>query len=517
MSNSLGSGEPRSLVTSTSSGHHLPLEYLASPTAERFTQLRNLKAAFPVGTQLVLNGSDYARVVLDYYKDRHDSEQVLLGAPGDPPSVGAISVTSLAHATRVNTLDLAACDALLKTQEAKNLVIAATHRLRCQRRDDAGQTPIPYLKDNQALRLDLLREIAPTLAPLLALGKVEESTVLGLVREFFDRRLPPPRTPEEKRESNFHRHLKFAEAPTESGRIEFEDPAAPVSVEGLDGYPVQLVTREFVTVELEKRIPAGDAVDVKLGEVKEWLQTHLDPYPVRATWHGERSFNSTQSYMLSDVLIALRDHPLRTQVPRLDASGRARIDVAGDSTEVLSVGALCSHRAVSPSLVAKLVGKLGIEPLQGVELREHSNERRHKVYAAEKADPIVSLLLTHDGVAIPVGTHSTTFRIALTTAAYAQRLNEPNVYQLERSLNDKGIEPININDLGIPLKAKGSPFGSKHSLVYEASVPGLDQKRLLMTDHKGILHAFTDKSIKDVERLYWLDELEGTLVRAGSA
>jgi len=175
--------------------------------------------------------------------------------------------------------------------------------------------------------------------------------------------------------------------------------------------------------------------------------------------------------MLSDVLIALLDHPLRTQVPRLDASGRARIDVAGDSTEVLSVGALCSHRAVSPSLVATLVGKLGIEPLQGVELREHNYERRHKVYAAEKADPIVSLLLTHNGVAIPVGSHSATFRIALTTAAYAQRLNEPNVYQLERSLNDKGIEPINIKDLGIPLEAKGSPFGSKHSLVYEASVP----------------------------------------------
>jgi hypothetical protein len=141
-------------------------------------------------------------------------------------------------------------------------------------------------------------------------------------------------------------------------------------------------------------------------------------------------------------------------------------------------------------------------------MREHDSERLCRVYPAEAADPIVSLLLTQYGVAIPSSMHSAPFRIALTTAAYAQKLGESNLYQLERALEGEGKKPIAIGDLGITLKPKGSPFGSRHSLVYEASVPESNQTRLLMTDLKGILHAFTHTGIKTVERLYWLDELE---------
>jgi hypothetical protein len=508
MGNSLGVDQSRAPTARTESNHAPTLENLDSPAANSFTQIRDLKAAFPVGTQLVIAGGDYARVVLDYYRDSYRFEQVLLGAPGEPPVVGAVSVTSLAYATPVNTLDQDACNALLNTQAAKNLAIAATHRLRCERRDDPGQTPIPYLSDRPDLRLELLREIAPIVAQLLAQGPVADSTVLGLVKEFFDRRLPPPQEPEQERESKFGRHLKFAEAPTESGRIEFEDPAVPVTVEGLDGYPVQVVTSEFVAAELDKSRPASDPVAVTRGQVKKWLQEHLEPYPMRVTWHGEQSSAASQAYLLSDILIALRDHPLRTEAPRLDASGRGHVDVAGVPTEVVTASALSLHRAVPTSLVTQVLSKLGVEPLQGVQMREHDSERLCRVYPAEAADPIVSLLLTQYGVAIPSSMHSAPFRIALTTAAYAQKLGESNLYQLERALEGEGKKPIAIGDLGITLKPKGSPFGSRHSLVYEASVPESNQTRLLMTDLKGILHAFTHTGIKTVERLYWLDELE---------
>ncbi len=350
-----------------------------------FTEATRLKATFPVGTQVEIGGASF--VVLDYYRDPQNKDTVLLGIPGETERLSRFEVNALKHAKHVQTLDPETCNLMLKTQEAKSLALTFAHRVRCERREDPNATPIPFLRNKPELRYDLFKAIAPILAPQLVQGKVEDATILALVRDFFDRRLPPQKQHEaQPAQPNLrHRHIHFPDAPTESGRIEFEDTLVPVTVEGLDGHPVQVVTREFVTAELEKRCPESDTVPLRLAEVKAWLRKNVEPYPMRVILHGEQSSNAGQAYLLSDVLIALRDQPVRTQVPRLDESGRARIDVAGVPTEVVSLGALCSYREVPGDLVGDLLARLQIDPVAGVELRENVLERKHKVYPAETA------------------------------------------------------------------------------------------------------------------------------------
>jgi hypothetical protein len=415
----------------------------------------------------------------------------------------------------VDTLKPEDCNRLVKAQEAKGLAIAFTHKLRRERRDDPNATPIPYLSDKPELRYALLREVAPLLAPLLVRGEVQDSTVLGLVREFFDRRLPANKaSPVQPRESKSKRHLNFPDAPTDTGRIEFEDRLAPVTVEGLDGEPVQVVTREFITAELEKRIPGNDPIPVDMFEVRSWLQKNLEPYPMKVLLHGERANNRGQAYLLSDVLIALRDHPLRSEAARLDASGRAHIEIDGVSTEVVTAGGLSLHRAVDKNLVSTLLTKLKVEPLEGVQLREPESERTHKVYAARAADPIISLLSSKEGVAIPVGNFETPFRVAMTLPAYATRFRHPNLYQLEQSLGQQSVTPIKAQEIGLALEDKGKALGRLLPTVYAASLPESDQSRFLMADSQGTLLAFSGQGITDIDKLYWLDELESALPNA---
>jgi hypothetical protein len=177
----------------------------------------------------------------------------------------------------------------------------------------------------------------------------------------------------------------------------------------------------------------------------------------------------------------------------------------------VSLGALCSYRTAPTTLVRELLSTLGVNPVPGVQLREHALERTHKVYAAEAAEPIVSLLLSKDGVAIPVSNYDAPFRVATTLAAFAAKFRHANLYQLEQSLNQQHVGPIKLTDLGVPLENKEKVFGRLNPTVYEASVSESDQKRLVMADDKGVLLVFADKSIKDVERLYWIDQLEGAL------
>ncbi len=111
---------------------------------------------------------------------------------------------------------------------------------------------------------------------------------------------------------------------------------------------------------------------------------------------------------------------------------------------------------------------------------------------------------------IPVSSHEAPFRVATTLPAFAAKIGQRNVYTLERSLKEHYISPVKLNELGVPVEHKVRPFGRLPKTVYKASVPGSHQKRLVMTDDQGALLAFAGKSIKDMDQLYWLDQLEAS-------
>jgi hypothetical protein len=102
----------------------------------------------------------------------------------------------------------------------------------------------------------------------------------------------------------------------------------------------------------------------------------------------------------------------------------------------------------------------------------------------------------------------------MTLPAYATRFRHPNLYQLEQSLGQQSVTPIKAQEIGLALEDKGKALGRLLPTVYAASLPESDQSRFLMADSQGTLLAFSGQGITDIDKLYWLDELESALPNA---
>ena len=331
------------------------------------------------------------------------------------------------------------------------------------------------------------------------------------MKSFFDKRQQAARTKEHKNEipdpeTSGTEKLKL------EGSVNFVDPTKPITTTAPDGSLIQLVVAPFVRDELEKRRSPDDKRPLDAQEVKRWIGKYLTGVEVIATAAGRGRIRPVAAYQLSDVITALKEHPLRGSEPRLDSDGRAMIEVDGRQIEVLSVDALTAGRAVSNKVVEGMLSLLEIQPVPGITMKGHDDEVTRKVYRAEQADPFVSTLLCKDGVALPVGNYSAPYRLALPVTTWVT--DAPNPYQLKVRLDDAGITAIKLDDLKLDaqqIEGKGAHRGVR---FYMAEVPRQSGSRIVMTDQQDTVIVYSGGTIQDSEPLYWVDDLKKIFPKA---
>ncbi len=481
-------------------------------------QDKALKAEFPRGTEICFAGRNPDRVhrawvVLDYYKGLDGRDKVVLGATkmidSQPTTfIERFEIQGLLKATKGSFMEPESKARLMAEQEAKNTIVTATHLLRKERQSGPMEERIPFLKGNSSLRGYLLRELTPLVTPLIRAGQCELHTVIGLVREFFAKTPTAEQIVSEPRENNHLRHTRFARAATESGHLVFEDLNSPISVEGLDGDPIQLVHKTYIKNELTSKMSPNDPHPITDSEVKVWMQRHLEPYPIKVRLDHEKSSNLSQSYPLVDVLIALRDHPLRLALPRLDESGRTQIPINGVTTEVASIGMLVGDGPVTRERAMKLIQLLGFDKPLDQEAYTHGVQRKEMLYRVEDLVPALTLFLGKHGVAIPTRQYTTPMRVATTLATHANLIGSDNPYQIGVELGQKGISPISLADLKLePVELNIKITRGDTLKLWKVTVPELGEERILMTDDKGYLLVYSGGLIGDYERVYWGDQL----------
>jgi hypothetical protein len=481
-------------------------------------QDKALKAEFPCGTEICFAGRNPDRVprawvVLDYYKGIDGRDKVVLGATkmidAQPTTfINRFEIQGLLKATKGTFMEPESKARLMAEQEAKNTIITATHLLRKERQSGPMEGRIPFLKGNPSLRGYLLRELTPLVTPLIGAGQCELNTVIGLVWEFFAKAPPTERIISEPRENNHLRHTRFSRASTESGYLLFGDLSSPISVEGLDGEPIQLVHKTYIKNELTSKVSPNDPHPITDSEVKVWMQRHLEPYPIKVRLDQEKSSNLSQSYPLVDVLIALKDHPLRLALPRLDESGRTQLPIHGVTTEVASIAMLVGDGPVTRERAIKLLKSLALDKPLNKEAYAHGAQRKEMLYRYEDIAPALTLFLGKYGVAIPISQYTTPMRVATTVAAHADSIGSDNPFQVAAGLADKGIYPITLTDLqleAVELNVKISRGDNRK--LWKVTVPESGEERILMTDNKGYLLVFSGSLIDDSERVYWSGQL----------
>ncbi|WP_395138974.1 hypothetical protein [Armatimonas sp.] len=402
---------------------------------------------------------------------------------------------------------------LMAYKEAKNQIVSAMHLLRQERRDSPAEPQIPYLKGAEGLRGRLFRSLTPSISPLIQAGCCEMATVKKLVADFFrgiEIKLDA-NTSVTKTESKRNRHTRFPSAATPNGYIEFEDPLQPESIEGPDGEPIQLVNKIYIQRELFMRVAATDTKPVDPSEVKRWTLKHLNPYPIKVLARTELGTGISQAYPLVDVLYALRYHPLREHILRLNADGFTYVTFGGMKIDVATVEMIAKEGSpVSARAVQAMLKKLDLEHPVAVRVYSHNSNILRTVYRASSLKSMLSLFLQSDGVAIPISGYRTPMRLATTVSALARAEGAENLFAIANKLHVRGIWPVNIAQLGLEvesLDAVGRLGQGYTAMFHLVRVPGLEQSRILMTNHKGSLLVCTGSRIMDLEQIYWKDEV----------
>ena len=291
----------------------------------------------------------------------------------------------------------------------------------------------------------------------------------------------------------------------------FQDPSQPITVIGLDQHPVQLATRAFA-VKLLSRTLSETEDSLSDSEVKNWLQKNVEPYPIKAIWQGKLSSTLTNSYLVSDLIEAIKKTPARPDVPLVDDIGRTTIKILGQEIGAVELSAHAQANKVHLGTLKALATREGIKAIPGFEVRIKGNNSLRMVFAETQIDPLMMSVLSGNGVSLPTPSG---YRIACTLAQW-KATKYPNqqggLYHLvEGKLIEKGIGSVVLQELTQVTSTRPLVRGNSLILANLKALEGSPaQEHTVLHDLVGGIKVY-NSSLTDIQDLYWIYLLEANL------